>query len=100
MRYKLPAADASRLIETPILQSSLTPRPSQSFRFASAVAAYADLLRGGTHIEGWSWRDVDNAARGAEGDDRYGLRKEFLELVSQARQLVANDNKSQVIAGE
>ena len=100
LRYKLPNGDKSRLIEDPILASSLTTRPGESFRFASAVAAYADLLRGGTHVDGWNWTDVAKAARDAEGGDRYGLRREFVELVDQGRRIVANDNKPQVIAGE
>ena len=100
LRYKLPNGDSSRLIENPILASSLTSHPGESLRFASAVAAYADLLRGGTHIDGWNWNDVAKAARDAEGDDRYGLRKEFMELINQGRQIVANDHKPQVIAGE
>ncbi|HEY5971878.1 MAG TPA: VWA domain-containing protein [Pseudoxanthomonas sp.] len=100
LRYKLPRADASKPIETPILRSSLTTRPSQSFRFASAVAAYADLLRGGTHIGKWDWNDVGNAARGAEGDDRYGLRKEFVDLVTRARQIVSREGRTPAIAGE
>ena len=100
MRYKLPGADASRLIETPILQSSLTHKPSQSLRFVSAVAAYADLLRGGTHVDAWSWNDVANAARDAQGDDRFGLRKEFVDLVAQARVLVGTPDRVPAIAGE
>jgi Ca-activated chloride channel homolog len=100
LRYKLPGADNSRLIETPILRSSLTTHPSQSLRFASAVSAYADLLRGGTHVEKWSWNDVAEAARGAQGEDRYGLRKEFVELVGQARQIVSTESKTPTIAGE
>lgn len=100
MRYKLPGADASRLIEAPILSSSLTTSPSQSFRFASAVVAYADLLRGGTQVGTWDWNDVGDAARGAEGDDRFGLRKEFVELVVQARLLVGTQDRTPKIAGE
>ena len=100
LRYKLPAAERSRLIETPILASSLNPRPSQSLRFASAVVAYADLLRGGTHVDQWSWKDVADAARGAEGEDRYGLRREFVTLVEQARAITATEKQSPAIAGD
>jgi Ca-activated chloride channel homolog len=100
LRYKLPGADNSRLIETPILRSSLTTQPSQSLRFASAVAAYADLLRGGTHVEKWDWNDVAEAARAAQGEDRYGLRREFVELVGKAHQIVSNEGKTPSIAGE
>jgi Ca-activated chloride channel family protein len=100
LRYKRPGQDKSELIETPVLRSTLTSSPSASFRFASAVAAYADLLRGGTHIEGWGWSEVTAAAKSASGEDRYGLRQEFIELVEQGRRLVAGENTTPVIAGE
>jgi len=47
LRYKRPGQQASALIETPILADALRRQPSESARFASAVAGYADLLRGG-----------------------------------------------------
>ena len=100
LRYKLPGAEASKLVETPILASSLTARPSQSLRFASAVAAYADLLRGGKHVGGWTWNEVGEAAHASVGEDRYGLRREFLELVSQARRVTAQESAGPAIAGE
>ncbi|HRF84302.1 MAG TPA: VWA domain-containing protein, partial [Pseudoxanthomonas sp.] len=45
LRYKLPGQERSRLIETPVLRSSLRREASESLRFATAVAGYADLLR-------------------------------------------------------
>lgn len=80
LRYKLPGQEQSRLIENPVMRDALTTRPSESLRFAGAVAAYADLLRGGTHIDGWSRSQVATAARGALGNDPWGLRKEFVEM--------------------
>lgn len=91
LRYKAPGQERSRLIETPVKADTLTRTPGESFRFATAVAAYADLLRGGKHIDGWGWPEVAAAARDAQGDDRFGLRREFTGLVEQARQLAARD---------
>ena len=88
MRYKLPDADASKLMETPILRSQLQAQAGESLRFAAAVAAFADALRGGTQMEGWSWDDIAAAARNAQGSDRWGLRAEFMQLVAAARQQV------------
>ena len=88
LRYKLPDADASKLIETPILRSQLQAQAGESLRFAAAVAAFADALRGGTQMEGWSWDDIAAAARNAQGSDRWGLRAEFMQLVAAARQQV------------
>ncbi|KAF1687480.1 hypothetical protein B1992_02030 [Pseudoxanthomonas broegbernensis] len=86
LRYKLPGQAHSRLIETPVLRASLRTAPGESMRFASALIGYADLLRGGANVEGWDWDDVAATARGAIGEDRWGLRREFLGLVESARQ--------------
>src|SRR5690606_26441829 len=82
---KLPGQDESRLIETPVLRSSLRTQASESLRFAAAVAGYADLLRGGRYVDRWTWDDVERTARGALGQDRFGLRHEFVRLVDSAR---------------
>jgi Ca-activated chloride channel family protein len=100
LHYKRPGQDKSELIETPVLRSSLTSSPSSSFRFASAVAAYADLLRGGTHVESWTWSDIAAAARRAGGEDRYGLRREFVELVERGQRLASGSDNVPSIAGE
>jgi len=88
LRYKQPGSDTSRLIQAPILATSLKPQPSDALRFASAVAGYADLLRGGSRFDGWGWDQVLATARSAQGDDRDGLHAEFVGLVGQARTLV------------
>ncbi len=100
LRYKLPDQDSSRLIETPIARTSLTTQPSDAFRFASAVAAYADLLRGGQRVDGWTWNDVARTARAAKGRDPYGLKAEFVGMVDQAHRLVAVKDDAPAIAGE
>ncbi|WP_337054530.1 VWA domain-containing protein [Pseudoxanthomonas sp. USHLN014] len=89
LRYKRPGEDTSRLIEVPILASSAQAQPGDALRFASAVAGYADLLRGGTRFDGWGWDQVIATARAASGEDADGLRHEFVELAGQARALVA-----------
>ncbi len=90
LRYKLPQAQASRLIETPVMLRDLRPAPSPTLRFASAVAAYADALRGGTQMDGWRWTDIAAAAQAARGDDRWGQRAEFAELIGVARGLTGD----------
>ena len=89
LRYKLPGQERSRLIETPVLRSALRDEASQSLRFASAVAGYADLLRGGGNVGDWGWNDVATTASGSMGQDRWGLRGEFVDLVESARQVTS-----------
>lgn len=87
LRYKRPGEDTSRLIETPILRSALRPQASPTLRFAASVAAYADALRGGKHLENWTWEDISRAAREGAGRDPWRERAEFIGLIDNARRL-------------
>ncbi|PRH81615.1 vWA domain-containing protein [Arenimonas caeni] len=87
LRYKQPGNDHSVLVEQPVTRRAMDATASESLRFAAAVAAYADLLRGGRNMNGYGWDEVEALARGARGEDPWGYRGEFLNLVAQARSL-------------
>ena len=87
IRYKLPDEENSRLIETAILSSEVNQRPgteSPDFRFAAAVAAFGQKLRGGEYLGALCWDDIRQLAGQARGRDPFGYRGEFLQLVSLA----------------
>ncbi|MCW5581632.1 MAG: VWA domain-containing protein [Luteimonas sp.] len=88
LRYKRPGESLSRLIETPVLRSAVRHQPSDSMRFAATVAAWADALRGGAHLDGWDWSSIASGARATRDGDRWQLRAEFAELVEASRGLV------------
>ena len=69
----------------------MSAQASPRLRWSAAVAAYADLLRGGTHSGSYSWGDVRALAAGAIGDDRWGYRAEFLQLVDKARAVTGSE---------
>ena len=98
LRYKRPGEETSRLIDAPIMASSLRAQPSATLRFAATVAAYADALRGGTHLGDWTWNDIARSARSASGGDPAGERAEFAALVDAARSLT-DANAAPAIAG-
>jgi Ca-activated chloride channel family protein len=54
-------------------------------RFATAVAGFAQLLRGGTYTGKLRYDDVIEDADGALGSDSNGYRAEFVRLVRKAR---------------
>ncbi|HAO31855.1 MAG TPA: von Willebrand factor type A domain-containing protein [Candidatus Competibacter sp.] len=90
LRYKQPDRDASQLQEWPIRRDQLLKqgeRPSDRFRFAAAVAGFGQLLRGARYTAGFGYDEVLALARGARGDDPFGYRGEFLNLVGLARSL-------------
>lgn len=85
LRYKQPGQATSRLIETPLKRIAIAAQPSPRLRWSAAVAAYADLLRGGSNVNGFGWSQVRALAASSTGSDRWGYRAEFLQLVDRAR---------------
>ena len=84
IRYKLPNENTSKLINRVIdgkdEYSIISGSPMYS-RFAAAVAAFGQLLRGDSHMGQYSYDDVITLARGAKGEDFFGYRTEFINLV-------------------
>lgn len=87
LRYKLPEQDMSRLVERPIATREIAVAPSERLRFAAAVGAFADALRGGTHAGNFDLARIANLAEGARGNDISGYRSEFVRLVHSAAAL-------------
>jgi len=90
VRYKAPEGGSSRLIERPIMQQSqpaTLAAASTDLRFAAAVAAFSQQLKDGRYTGSFSLDDTLKLARGARGDDHYGLRGEFVQLVELAQSL-------------
>lgn len=88
IRYKLPKSDRSVLISTPVDRTSEFARFEDApldARFATSVAAFAEILRGGKHTGQFGYDDVLRIASAARGDDPYGYRAEFLQLVRAAK---------------
>jgi Ca-activated chloride channel family protein len=78
------------LIETPLLRSAVLTSSDQAtdaFRFAAAVAAFGQRLRGGVYLEDFSFDEIAALANGARGTDPFGYRGEFLQLVALAESL-------------
>lgn len=100
LRYKLPGSASSRLIERPIRRDQLRGSASPSLRFAAAVAGFADLLRGGTNIEGWDAMRLRNLAASGLGADANGDRTEFLELTRRADRLLQGGGGELHVGGD
>ena len=57
------------------------------FRFAAAVAAFGQILKGGEYVGDYAYADVVELAAAARGADPFGYRGEFLRLVGLADSL-------------
>ena len=90
IRYKAPDGGRSRLIRRPITQADrrdLAGDQARDVRFAAAVAAFGQLLRGGRYTGDYGFDDVITLASGAKGPDPFGYRAEFVGLVRLAQAL-------------
>lgn len=87
IRYKQPGSATSDLLSTPIDRSrevaSFAAAPDDA-RFATAVASFAELLRGGRYTGAMTYDDVLKMAGPVRGADEYGYRAEFIQLVRAA----------------
>lgn len=92
IRYKLPGENTSRLITRPIAKgdeyASVATAPAD-MRFAAAVAAYGQILRGDPYTKTFTMDDVTALAMGAKGQDPYGIRAEFVNLARMAKSAAA-----------
>ncbi len=93
IRYKLPKESKSKLITTPItrdndmehVQFIRQPTHLNEFNFATAVAGFAQILKGGQHTGDLSYDDIISLANGSKGKDNFGYRAEFVQMVRLAK---------------
>ena len=96
IRYKLPDSKKSRLTTTPLGRENEYPsldRVPGEARFASAVAAFGQLLRGDPYVKSFTYNDVITLAEPVRGKDRFGYRTEFMNLVRLAETARTMNNK-------
>lgn len=90
IRYKKPDSDTSSLITTPVTEENAVPslqQAGQDVQFSVAVAAFGQKLRGTDAVSAYPYGSILGLATGAKGDDPYGYRAEFLNMVRLAKGL-------------
>lgn len=89
LRYKQPGEDESALIERPVTDRDSHRRLSRApadVRFSIQVAGFAQMLRGDPYLQSdYDFDDIIQQASRALGEDEYGHREEFVNLVEIAR---------------
>ncbi|MAH04123.1 MAG: hypothetical protein CL561_00985 [Alphaproteobacteria bacterium] len=97
IRYKLPNEDVSNLITTPIINDykflqdcrentqCLVPSAPDDVQFATAVAGFGQLLKGSKYVGHMTYDRVIDLAQSGKGDDLFGYRSEFIQLVRLAK---------------
>ena len=88
IRYKLPDEDKSKLIEKRFSvddEVAAINDASIDTRFSAGVAAFGQILRGGKYTDDFTYDDVIDLASAARGNDGFGYRAEFGNLVRLAK---------------
>jgi len=88
IRYKLPDSSESKLIEQAIQKTANNFAPKevmQEIQFSVAVAGFAQLLKGGRNTGDITFDDIIELARRNKGEDLFGYRSEFINLVGMAK---------------
>lgn len=87
VRYKLPDEKTSKLITTPVMLTQKTTDETvlRETSWAEAVAGYGQLLKGGQYTGSLTYDDVLKTANANKGDDPFGQRSEFINLVYKAK---------------
>ncbi len=84
LRYKTLESNQSSLLTFPVKLENVKDKldqTSHNFRFASAVAAFGQKLRGGKYLDHYTYQDIRQLAQQSRGQDKHGLRSNFLQLV-------------------
>ncbi len=92
IRYKMPNEDKSQLVSVPIyggspIASSYILPPPDDVRFSVAVAAFGQKLKGEDQLSDFTYDQIIDMATKARGDDAFGYRAEFINLVRLAKGL-------------
>ena len=92
LRYKRPGENESKLVSTAIVElkaarelTAAEKKLIDEAHFAIAVAGFAQILRGGKYTGEWDYDQVIELAQKTKGDDAYGYRTEFIQLVRKAK---------------
>ncbi|MBQ4832109.1 VWA domain-containing protein [Pseudoalteromonas sp. MMG010] len=87
VRYKQPTNNKSQLISHKVLTANADNLVSSDFKFAAAVAGFAQMLKGAKYLGQWHYNDIATLANQNKGDDPFGYRSEFIQLVKTAAAL-------------
>ncbi len=86
LRYKEPNSDTSKKIEVPLIDNN-GDNVSDDFRFASAVAMFAQLIKDSQYKGAGSYDKAITLAQKGFGSDEQGYRREFVRLMETAKGL-------------
>jgi Ca-activated chloride channel family protein len=101
LRYKKPDGDLSKLIEQPVMDSSIAfDKTSENFRFSAAVAEFGMLLKQSPFRQDADFDRLISTAQKSIGKDNEGYRAEFVRLAKSAKllakELLTNEPRNKI----
>ncbi len=90
LRYKLPQEDKSMLIVKKV-SKDLDGKVTGNFYFAAGAAEFVMLLHQSQYLGSGSYADTKKLIETNSGNDPFGYKKEFLELINIAEKLPVNE---------
>ncbi|QHI69767.1 DUF3520 domain-containing protein [Tichowtungia aerotolerans] len=88
LRYKQPDGDTSSKLEFPLKDKDRSfEQADDDFRFATAVAGFGMMLRDSELKDDLTYDQVIEWAQDSLGKDEFGYRREFIDLVRNAKAL-------------
>jgi Ca-activated chloride channel family protein len=101
LRYKEPEGEKSLKLEHVVFDTGgPIERASEDLRFVSAVAVFGMRLTDSKHAGSASFDMARDLAQSSLGRDPQGYRREFVELVGRARDVVAHTDGTELHGGE
>ena len=95
-RYKKPDGNKSILMEHIVMdKQGPIESASENFRFATAVAEFAMLLRNSEFKQGANYEHAWQLAKNSMGGDAEGYRSEFLNLLRNAQSIAGKETKKE-----
>lgn len=98
LSYKLPGEPVSKLMQTPVPVGNTDTADAlrqQEVAFATAVAGAAQLLRVSRYTGEWTLDDAIQLGDANRGEDRYGYRAEFVQLLRLAEAVLRGGKPQQ-----
>ena len=91
LRYKPVSSEQSVLLSQPVKKQQITDFKQQNddFRFAAAVLGFAHKLKGSHYLDSLDYQQLAAVAKQAMGQDTFGYRAEFIQLLNSTASLQA-----------
>ena len=97
IRYKQPDGKTSKQIKRTLVSDDATlAKTSGNFQFSAAVAQFALLLRDSKFKADATLENVLELARSSKGDDFFGYRSEFIDLVDRVSLLMPQVDQTEL----